>query len=188
MFHKKTGTLTVTISLLWILFLSSCTSLPSLLEQEQIDPAVTMARFQADQEKRHTQLRQWRASGVLEITTEYGKKRFRAKMQGKGALQAKVSIFGPMRQIIGVLFANPEIIYLVDPAEQKIMEVPATAEGLASLVGIDLKPSILFMAITTLADKLVQQDPTNHHTWLTESSERLVLEPETGLIQEECLF
>ena len=164
--------------------LSGCASMPPSIPQKPVNPAVTVARFHTDQQQRRAGLRQWQVSGVLEITVEDSRRRFHTKMQGIETHHAKVSIFGPMRQIIMVLFVDPQEIRLVDPEKRQIVAVPASGDGLEYLIGIGLPPQTLFEAITALADTLTQEDSNSQNSWLTQDSEKLILDPETGLIQE----
>lgn len=162
---------------------SGCTSTPPPVPQKTVHPDVTEARFHADRQKRRVWLNQWQVSGILELTTEDTRRRFRASMRGEGASRAKVRILGAMRQVMMDLFSGPQAIRLVNPEKRQIVEVPATSEGLAYLLAIGLPPRKLFEAITALADALAQRDLSTQNAWFTREGEQLVLDPETGLIQ-----
>ena len=181
---NKLGKTILLTAILFALILSGCAVIPKQVPQKAVDPAVTKARFQADQEKRLAQLSQWHTSGILDVSTERGKRRLRAELQGEASHQAVITIFGPMRHVVAVIFAGSQEIRLIDPDKAQIIEVPATEGGLKSLVGIGFDPNTLIKTLTAVADDLTQADTTRANSWFTKASEQLVVDPETGLLLE----
>ena len=166
------------------MILSGCAAISKQVPQETVDPTRTQARFQADQERRLAQLSQWQTSGILELSTERGKRRLRAELRGEKSHQAVITIFGPMRNIAAIIFAGSQEIRLTDPDKGQIIEVPATKEGLKFLVGFGFDPNTLIKTLTAVAENLTQADTSRTNSWFTEGSEQLVVDPETGLILE----
>lgn len=148
------------------------------------DPRVQSETYHADQEQRLARLRRWQVSGILEVSTEQGKKRYRTEIQGEAARRAKVTIFGFMQQVGGMLFASSEEIRLVDADKQQIVEVPASAEGLRTLIGVGLHPEELLESLVALAGGLAELDAGVPNGWLARSGEQLILDPTRGLIQQ----
>ena len=165
--------------LLTLVLVSSCGTLPSV-----VDPQFTWARFHADRQQRLARFQYWQVAGILEVSTDQGRRRYRTKIQGQGIQRAKVTLFGFMHQVAGMLFAGPEEIRLVDPETHQIIEVPASAAGLDHLIGIALQPEKLLESIIGLADPLKEARVGLPNGWLTQRGEQLVLDPNSGLIQE----
>lgn len=180
------SSLSVCTLLLLAILMTSCATPPPPSEKvyTYIAPHITMERFQTDQQTRQKQLQRWHVSGVLELTTDRGSRRYRTDISGVLAEEARVTLFGLMQQVAALLFAGPQEIRLVDPDKQHILEVPASAEGLYHLLGIGLQPEVLFESMLALAAPLAEPDPDLPNGWWTRQGERLVLEPSSGLIQE----
>ena len=172
--------------LLLTVMVSGCATLPQPERPRAVDPhpLLTLERFHADQQRRLDRLHQWQVAGILEVTTDRGSRRLRTEIQGETAHRAKVTLFGLMQQVVGVLFADSEVIRMVDADKQQIVEVPANAAGLRHLIGIDLPPEELFESMIALANPEVEHEASPSAIWLTRLGERLILDPETGLIQE----
>ncbi|MBF0460092.1 MAG: hypothetical protein HQL87_01725 [Magnetococcales bacterium] len=171
-------------AVLLALLVSGCTTLPKKESARWVDPRITQERFQADRQQRLDRLHRWQVSGVLEVITERGSRRYRTEIRGEAAQQARVSLLGLMQQVVAVLFAGSQEIRLVDAEKQRIVEVPASAEGLNHLIGIGLQPEELLEAMIGLAGELTERETDISNGWLTRMGERLVLDPETGLMQE----
>lgn len=173
--------------LLFAILMTSCATPPPPPPEKvrtHTDPRITMERFQADQQDRLKRLQHWQLSGVLELTTDKGSRRYRTEIKGTLAERARVTLFGLMQQVAAILFAGPQEVRLVDADKQHILEVPANAEGLYHLIGVGLEPDVLFESMLALAAPLSEPDPDLPGGWWTQMGEQLVLEPETGLIQE----
>ncbi|MBF0160964.1 MAG: hypothetical protein HQL88_01620 [Magnetococcales bacterium] len=149
-----------------------------------VDPKLTWARFHADRQQRLARLHDWQVVGVLEVSNEQGKRRYRTEIQGQATQRAKVTLLGLLQQVVAILLAGPEEIRLVDADKQQIVEVPASAAGLDYLLGLPLQPDELFESLLGLADALSEAESGLPHGWWSRQGELLVLEPGRGLIQE----
>ncbi|MEO5339665.1 MAG: hypothetical protein H7837_03960 [Magnetococcus sp. MYC-9] len=159
---------------------AGCAELPRQDLSSVMDPSVTKERFHADRLKRLEHVRQWQVSGILEVTSHEGRRRYRTEVQGEAAQRVKVTLFGLLQQVAGILFADPDEIRMVDAEQQQIIEVPSTAAGLNHLIGIGLQPEELFESMIGLAGPVVESEEEH---WLTLQGEALYLE-ESGLIRE----
>lgn len=166
------------------LTLSGCAIPPPPRPQSTIDTTLTKAAFLEDQRQRRATLHHWQVSGVLQIHVVGADRRMRAHIQGETTRRTKITVLGPMQRVVMALFADTQRIKLVQPAARKVLTVPATAEGLAHLIHVELAPKTLLEAITVVADETVQADAQTPGIWLTSQGERLIVHPETGLIQE----
>ncbi|MBF0182984.1 MAG: hypothetical protein HQM06_01155 [Magnetococcales bacterium] len=149
-----------------------------------VDPRLVEQRYQQDQQQRLRHLRQWQATGVLEIRSDKNNRRIRTEVQGQGHEKAKVTLFGFMQQVAGILLVDADKIQLVDPEKQQILVVPANASGLYHLIGVALEPDDLFASLLAQAAPLQGSDPEVAGGWLTRQGETVVLDPVRGVIRE----
>ncbi|MBF0582937.1 MAG: hypothetical protein HQL80_01740 [Magnetococcales bacterium] len=183
-FNQSRPWLWLSLSLFTLLVAGCATVPPPAKVAVQVDPRITMERFNRDQQGRRERLRHWQVAGVLEVSGDKGSRRYRTEIKGEMAQQAQVTLFGLMQQIVAVLFAGPEEIRLVDAEQRHITEVPASAAGLYHLIGIGLQPEVLFESMIAVADALTEPDAALPNGWWTRQGEQLLLNPETGLIEE----
>ncbi|WP_193771057.1 lipoprotein insertase outer membrane protein LolB [Candidatus Magnetaquicoccus inordinatus] len=171
--------------LLLLGLLTGCTPHPPpVLQTLAVAPHLVAQRYQTDQQQRQQLLRQWQSLGILEIRSEKANRRLRAELQGTGTEKAKVTLFGFMQNIAGVIAVTAEQIELVDADKQQITVVPATAEGLHYLLGIALPPEDLLHSLLAMAAPLQGVDPDVAGGWLTKQGESLLLDPRSGLVRE----
>ncbi|MBF0098104.1 MAG: hypothetical protein HQM04_11130 [Magnetococcales bacterium] len=157
---------------------------PPVAISPPVDPQLVQQRYQRDQQWRRQQLQNWQSQGVLEIRSEKINRRVRAEVQGKEIERAKVTLFGPMQGVAGVMITTPEQIALVDTDQRQITLVPANSSGLNHLIGIALQPEDLLESLLALAAPLQGADPDVAGAWLTRQGETLLLDPVRGVVRE----
>lgn len=167
----------------WLGLLGGCADLTNLLSLGPaigVDAKTLIPRFQEAQKKRQAAFKHWQAEGTLDIEVHGNGRRNRVKLSGEAADRIRLLIFGPFQQVAVDLLMTPTTLQLTDPARREVVEVPATAAGMAILTGLELQPQRLVKILLAETDPVRQESAAQQDDSLavtTTTGETLRLDP-----------
>ncbi|MBF0142213.1 MAG: hypothetical protein HQL57_00240 [Magnetococcales bacterium] len=165
---------------------------PAMVKPSEID--ATLERFRRDQLVRLNRFGSWYAEGIMDLTTvtrrEESNHRGRFRLVGDGTDQALLEVYGPFHRVMMSLWLGREWVRLVDPDTRRVLEAPATREGLFELAGIFLEPRHLLLTVLGMVGSLPEDLSISARVeaeglaWLSPGGESFRLDPERGLIRQ----
>ncbi|MBF0125931.1 MAG: hypothetical protein HQM02_01860 [Magnetococcales bacterium] len=174
-----------------LLSLTACVRFfPSTEPVVRVDGAQLAHRYLDEQKIRSAGAPHWGVEGILDLETPDQARRNRVDMMGSGGERMRLRAFGPFQQVALELLTTPSWMRWVDPQKQRVIQVPATAEGMRHLIGLPLTPPRLFQLVMGRAASLagpgqgVLFGTAAGVPVTTREGERLLLDPVHGRILE----
>ncbi|MBF0357069.1 MAG: hypothetical protein HQL70_00605 [Magnetococcales bacterium] len=177
--------------LLVLFAISGCSSLSFIQSKPQADQLIgsqsqLLKKYQADQNQRRLQLKNWQINGVLDIDHEEHGRRNRIVITTHNGDQLRLRIYGPFKQVAFDLLVDQQWLQLTKPKEHQVIRVPSSVDGMNYLTGFLINPNNLSQFFTATAPQLATgpKETSIGVEATTITGEKVQLDPVNGYIKQ----